>query len=457
MRPNDHVPLAPTQHSVAESRNQISPGEGGSQPTQSQRIETTPSFLIPAPALASSRYNRQMLTPQVSLSGQQRLSSSKVLIIGLGGLGSPASMYLAGAGVSVIGLLDHDTVELSNLHRQIVHRESSLKQRMSKVASARRALQKLNSEVQYVCHEEQLTASNALDIVTGYDVVLDCTDNPATRYLISDVCVLLGKPLVSAAAQRTEGQMMVLNYPIDAGPCYRCMFPIPPPPQTTRSCSEIGVLGTAVGTIGVLMAGEAIKIIVDRAKDERNGWKGALLLYNAWPKDPKGMFRNVGLRPKRKGCISCGEAEEVQKRGQTKITSNGLRDGSMDYESFCGKVEDVKLLRDDERVDAAAFMQMRGPTVVDVREEVEYALGAKVPGSVNIPFSKIQRNGIETVDDILEMTGAVSRDQSIYFICQRGNDSQIVARKFMEEEGHATRWVGDVRGGFVELERLQQA
>jgi adenylyltransferase/sulfurtransferase len=285
-------------------------------PAEKGRQADAPKYtsFIPPPAQASTRYNRQLLIPQVSLFGHKRLSCARVLVIGLGGLGSPASMYLAGAGVNTLGLLDHDVVEISNLHRQIVHRESSVKQNMSKVASARRALEELNSEVRFVNHEEQLSATNALDIVSNYDIVLDCTDNPATRYLISDVCVLLGKVLVSGAAQRTEGQMMVLNYPVNVGPCYRCMFPVPPPPEMARSCSEIGVLGTAVGAIGVLMAGEAIRVIVDGERVEKQGWKGAMLLYNAWPKDPKTMFRSVGLRPKRKGCIGCGETEEIEQK-----------------------------------------------------------------------------------------------------------------------------------------------
>jgi adenylyltransferase and sulfurtransferase len=366
-------------------------------------------------------------------------------------------MYLAVAGVNTLGLLDHDMVEESNLHRQIVHRESSVEQNMSKVASARRALEDLNSQVRYVSHEEQLSATNAIDIVSAYDIVLDCTDNPATRYLISDVCVLLGKPLVSGAAQRTEGQMMVLNCPINAGPCYRCIFPVPPPPEMARSCSEIGVLGTAVGTIGVLMAGEAIRVIVDREKDERSRWKGALLLYNAWPKDPKTMFRSVGLRPKRKGCVSCGEDQDIEQRGGMKITERSLRDGSMDYQGFCGRIEEVNLLREDQRIDAANFMGKQKPLVVDVREEVEYALGPKIKDSINIPISRILRHDSKARDEVSEILAEGSGDQPIYFVCQRGNDSQIAAKKFMDDTRFTKRWVGDVRGGFVELEKAQHA
>lgn len=419
-------------------------------------IAVRPSLLIPAPSLTSSRYNRQLLVPQIFLSGQERISSSKLLVIGLGGLGSPAAMYLAGAGVHTLGLLDHDTVDKSNLHRQIVHRDSSVEQNMSKVASARRTLEELNSEVHYVSHEERLSTTNALDIISTYDVVLDCTDNPATRYLISDVCILLGKSLVSGAAQRTEGQMMMLNHPVNVGPCYRCMFPVPPPPEMARSCSEIGVLGTAVGAVGVLMAGEAIRVIVDREKDEREGWKGALLLYNAWPKDPKAMFRSVGLRPKRKGCVSCGEMDDIAQKGGSKITKQDLRDDSMDYEHFCGRIEDVNLLHKDQRIDAAVLMEKQNPVVVDVREEIEYALGPKIEGSINIPISRILRHGSEAMDEVSEVLEA-SQDNPVYCVCQRGNDSQIAAKKFMDDTRLTKRWIGDVRGGFVELEKLQQA
>ena len=208
-----------------------------------------------------------MLLPQLRLRGQEYLLSSKVLIIGLGGLGSPAALYLAGAGIDTLGLMDSDNVEVSNLHRQIVHTEAAARLGRSKVRSAASRCKELNSEVVYVCHEQQARGANILDVVAQYDLVLDCTDNPATRYLISDACVLLGKVLVSGAAQRGEGMLMVLNRPPvtseveEKGPCYRCVFPRPPAPETVRGCSEIGILGPVVGTIGTLMAGEAIKII----------------------------------------------------------------------------------------------------------------------------------------------------------------------------------------------------
>ena len=207
--------------------------------------DSSNQFLTPAPALASSRYNRQILVPSQSISGQESISRTKILVIGLGGLGSPSAIYLAGAGFHTIGLVDADEVELSNLHRQIIHREDTVGK--TKVASALASLKALNSEINYVAHEVRLSAENALGILQGYDIVLDCTDNPATRYLISDTCVLLDKPLVSGAAQRTDGQLMSLNYPVGKGPCYRCIFPKPPAPETVLGCSEIGVLGDRCG------------------------------------------------------------------------------------------------------------------------------------------------------------------------------------------------------------------
>lgn len=197
-----------TDHETASNG---SPAEPPSQDDYSK-------IFVPAPSLASSRYNRQLLIPSISISGHERIASCRILIIGLGGLGSPAALYLAGAGVGVLGLMDDDKVELSNLHRQIVHCEASVREGLGKVESAVRACRALNSEIEVVGHELRCDVGEGkgkelFGIVDGYDVVLDCTDNPATRYLISDLCVLLGKVLVSGAAQRLEGQLCLLNYP----------------------------------------------------------------------------------------------------------------------------------------------------------------------------------------------------------------------------------------------------
>ncbi|KAI1614105.1 molybdopterin biosynthesis protein MoeB [Exophiala viscosa] len=429
----------------------------------------TTASLIPAPALASSRYNRQLLVPQLRLSGQNHLLQSRVLIIGLGGLGCPAALYLAGAGVGRLGLMDGDTVELGNLHRQIAHTESAARQGLSKVKSAAARCHEINSTIEFVLYETRATAENILGVVKDYDIVLDCSDNPATRYLVSDACVASGKVLVSGAAQRGEGSLIVLNSPptADKGPCYRCVFPRPPPPEMVRGCSEIGILGPVVGTIGTLMAGEAIKIIArgghlvggagHEQEQKQNEGKAptphTMLLYNTYAADPKGMFRTITLRGRRKDCLACGDDEALAKKG-------------LDYQAFCGVVEDVKVLDDERRIDAADLLRGGKPgLVVDVREEHEYELGTKVDGSVNIPISKILRLGGGAFDELERLRDGTEQERGsipVYFVCQRGNDSQIAAQKLIErvradngsESMSKWGWIGDVKGGFLAMEKF---
>ncbi|EXJ79006.1 hypothetical protein A1O3_08507 [Capronia epimyces CBS 606.96] len=529
--------------------------------------------LLPAPPLASSRYNRQLLLPQVRVRGQEHLLNSKVLIIGLGGLGSPASLYLAGAGVGTLGLMDGDSVELGNLHRQIVHTEAAARKGLLKVRSAAARCKELNSEIRYVLHEERASADNILGIIAQYDLVLDCTDNPATRYLISDACVVLGKALVSGAAQRGEGMLVVLDSPPfprpaaagegghDKGPCYRCVFPRPPPPEMVRGCSEIGILGPVVGVIGTLMAGEAIKIIVagchvavsstptssndshmssptSSQPDQKPSQKQphhTMLLYNTYAADPRGMFRTVTMRGRKKDCLACGDDDALARKGLSRITADVISQGRLDYQAFCGVFEDVKVLGEERRIGAKEFLETQtNPEhnllgeefeslrekgiVIDVREEHEYELGAKVAGSLNIPLSRILRLGGSAFDELgllrrdgdkgqisaeshtqttdagdeadgfdrgpeqsgpaneelnvtLQPNGVThqertqtrqSRPPPVYFVCPRGNDSQIAAQKFLERleaDGAASQpwgWIGDVKGGYVALEKHSQ-
>lgn len=454
----------------------------------------------PAPPLATSRYNRQLLIPSISLTGHQRIAASKILIIGLGGLGSPASLYLAGAGVGTLGLMDDDKVEITNLHRQIVHNEASVRDGLGKVESAVRACRALNSEIEVVGYDMRcdVTVQGAgerlFGIVEDYDVVLDCTDNPATRYLISDVCVLLGKVLVSGAAQRLEGQLCLLNYPVSQvvegqndkreddrgsmearGPCYRCVFPTPPSPEMVKGCGEIGILGPVVGTIGTLMASEALRFVV---KGVEVGRKPSMLLYNAWSADPRGMFRSISLRGRRKDCVACGDDDVLQEKGKTRITKNEVMEGDWNYVRFCGVVEDVKLLRSDERVLASDFLTRLNEVsaidrreskcdwsrlvVVDVREAHETELGPKIHGSINIPLSKILRQDgtVSEINDLLRDRNA----GAIVFVCQQGNDSQIAAKRFIdfrkddikkvEDSDSETIFIGDIVGGFAAVKKV---
>lgn len=237
------------------------------------------SFEVPKvlDADARERYSRHLLLPEVGEVGQLKLMGSKVLLIGAGGLGSPAALYLAAAGVGTLGLVDHDVVDRSNLQRQILHTEARVD--TPKVASAREALESLNPRVKVVGYETHLNASNVEEIFKGYDVVLDGTDNLPTRYLINDACVHLGIPNVHAAVYRFEGQITVFwpGHPKQRTGCYRCMFPDMPPPGLAPSCSEIGVLGVLPGVMGLLQAVEALKLLLDRGEP----LLGRMMYYDA--------------------------------------------------------------------------------------------------------------------------------------------------------------------------------
>jgi adenylyltransferase and sulfurtransferase len=448
------------------------------------------------------RYGRQLIMPEVGLQGQLRLKSRKVLIVGVGGLGCPAAAYLAGAGIGTVGLCDGDTVEESNLHRQILH--SGEKVGMSKVESAVEYLKayveniiplsifffqldrqklikrarRLNPLVTYVSHPERLTPERALDLFRPYDVVLDCTDTPASRYLISDACVLLGKPLVSASALRTEGQLMVLNCPprpigdIAGGPCYRCVFPKPPPAESVVSCGDGGILGPVVGVMGVLQALEALKVILSgRTKAlDRNGGNGTasqeppqLLIFSAHSNP---QFRSIRLRGRKPGCAACSS--------QAAITPQALTSGSLDYIQFCGVITPIQLLAPEERVSATALAEMQkvstalgsssAPFLIDVRERVQFDL-CHLEGSHNIPFSELtslaisdganEDGRLHSVKQKLEALFHGQSDRLVCVVCRQGNDSQIAVKQFklLGLDDGGKRWIGDLKGGLMAWRR----
>jgi len=255
------------------------------------------------------RYSRHLLIPDVGLSGQQKLKAASVLIIGTGGLGSPIALYLAAAGVGRIGLVDYDIVDFSNLQRQIIHGESRLGD--LKVESARDRMLDLNPEIQVDVFNEFLTSENAFEIADSYNIIIDCTDNFPTRYLVNDLCVLTGKPNVYGSIFRFDGQASVFF--AQEGPCYRCLFPEPPPPGLVPSCAEGGVLGVLPGTIGSIQATEALKLILGIG----DPLIGRLLLYDALDLS----FQTVKLQ-KNPDCKICGSTPEI-----TEL---------IDYEDFCG-------------------------------------------------------------------------------------------------------------------------
>jgi molybdopterin/thiamine biosynthesis adenylyltransferase/rhodanese-related sulfurtransferase len=256
------------------------------------------------------RYSRHVLLPEVGLAGQTKLLASKVVCIGAGGLGSPSSMYLAAAGVGTLGMIDDDTVDVSNLQRQILHGTDRLG--IAKVDSAERTLKNLNPDVRVDKHRVRLSSHNAIELLAPYDVIVDGADNFATRYLVNDVALRLGKPVVHASIFRFEGQLTVFS--ATGGPCYRCLYPQPPPPEDAPSCAEGGVLGVLPGTMGALQATEAIKLLLGIGET----LAGRLLVYDAL----KARFREMKLRRDPR-CPTCGDGVD---RASIQL---------VDYDQFC--------------------------------------------------------------------------------------------------------------------------
>jgi sulfur-carrier protein adenylyltransferase/sulfurtransferase len=334
-----------------------------------------------APSLSNEeirRYSRHLIMPEVGMEGQKKLKAARVLAIGAGGLGSPLTLYLAAAGVGTIGLVDFDVVDDSNLQRQILFGASDVGR--PKLEAAAERLRGVNPHVRLVPYEERLTSENALRIFRDFDVVADGTDNFPTRYLVNDACVLLGKPNVYASIFRFEGQASV--FWAEKGPCYRCLYPEPPPAGLVPSCAEGGVLGILPGLLGVVQATETIKLVLNSGEP----LIGRLLLVDALSM----RFRELKLR-KNPECVICGPRPSI-----TKL---------VDYEAFCGvepeaaaagipevSVEDFKAMR-DRRQDVV---------LVDVREPHEVAICA-IPGSVNIPLGTLPEslNRLSTADEIV--------------------------------------------------------
>ncbi|HLI82781.1 MAG TPA: molybdopterin-synthase adenylyltransferase MoeB [Bryobacteraceae bacterium] len=325
----------------------------------------------PEPATLSKdeilRYSRHLIIPEVGMEGQQKLKAAKVLLVGAGGLGAPLGLYLAAAGVGRIGLVDFDVVDFTNLQRQVIHATADVGRK--KLDSAAEKMQAINPHLQVTKHEVALSSENALDILKDYDIVVDGTDNFPTRYLVNDACVLLGKPNVYGSIFRFEGQATVFAY--EGGPCYRCLYPEPPPPGLVPSCAEGGVLGILPGTIGLIQATEAVKLILGIGEP----LVGRLLLYDAL-----GMrFRELKLR-KNPECPACGAHPTI-----TKL---------IDYQQFCGiPAQEPKVTENEIEVTEVKQKLDRGDNFVllDVREPHEYQI-AKIPGSKLIPLGEVAKH-----------------------------------------------------------------
>jgi len=308
------------------------------------------------------RYSRHLIIPDVGKTGQRRLKNAKVLCVGAGGLGSPALMYLAAAGVGTLGIVDFDVVDESNLQRQIIHGTSDVGK--SKAVSAKETIAEINPLVTVNLHEERLDSDNAMQIFAGYDLIVDGTDNFATRCLVNDACVLLGKPYVWGSIFRFDGQASV--FWAEHGPCYRCLYPEPPPPGMVPSCAEGGVLGVLCGTIGSLQVNEAIKVITGIGEP----LAGRLMIYDALDM----TFRTVKVR-KDPECPVCGKNPTI-----TEL---------IDYEEFCGVVsEDAQQAVAGSTITATELKGMldrhEDIFLVDVREPNEYEI-VSIPGATLIP------------------------------------------------------------------------
>ena len=312
------------------------------------------------------RYSRHLIIPDVAMAGQKRLKAAKVLVVGAGGLGSPALMYLAAAGVGTLGIIDYDTVDESNLQRQIIHGQSDIGR--SKAESARDSVREINPLIEVMLHAERLDSSNVMEIFAAYDLIVDGTDNFATRYLVNDACVLLGKPYVWGSIYRFDGQASV--FWAEHGPCYRCLYPEPPPPGMVPSCAEGGVLGVLCASIGSIQVTEAIKLIAGIGEP----LLGRLMIYDALDMN----YRTVKVR-KDPNCAVCGEGPTV-----TEL---------IDYEAFCGAVsEEASEAVRGSTISVTELADMleeresgdRDFLLIDVREPAEWEIVA-IPGAQLIP------------------------------------------------------------------------
>ncbi|HLM70304.1 MAG TPA: molybdopterin-synthase adenylyltransferase MoeB [Thermoplasmata archaeon] len=384
----------------------IVPAVAGGAPSTSQESGRSPKLVGIAPAPAETftrdelrRYSRHLLLPEVGVAGQRKLRQAKVLLVGAGGLGSPTALYLAAAGVGEMGLVDFDTVDLSNLQRQVLYSTADVGR--PKLVAAKERIEGLNPGTKVVGYEQRLTSENALDILRPYDIVVDGTDNFPTRYLVNDACVLLGKPNVYGSIYRFEGQVSVFD--ARHGPCYRCLYSEPPPPDLVPSCAEAGVLGVLPGLVGVLQATETVKLIIGKGEP----LIGRLLLFDAL-----GLaFRELKLH-KNPHCVLC--------------SPNAPQKGLIDYPAFCGVPADgvAPAAGSVPQIEPEALhVELESadpPFLVDVREPEEWEI-AHLPGAHLIPKA-------ELADRVDELT----RAPKLVLYCRAGTRSADATRLLLD-------------------------
>jgi len=361
-----------------------------------------------------SRYSRHLILPEVGMEGQQKLKAARVLCVGTGGLGSPLALYLTAAGIGTLGLVDFDVVDSSNLQRQIIHSTKDIGRK--KIDSAEEKLKALNPSINIVKHETMLTSANAIDIIKDYDIVADGTDNFPTRYLVNDACVILKKPNAYGSIFRFEGQASV--FATETGPCYRCLYPEPPPPGLVPSCAEGGVLGILPGLVGVIQATEVIKLILGKGEP----LIGRLLLVDALSM----RFRELKLR-KNPECPVCGENPTV-----TQL---------IDYQHFCGIVPETQQEKNVKNgIPQISVKELKARRdagedffLLDVREPYEYQI-AQIGGTL-IPQGEVPNRLAE-----------IPRDREIVVQCRSGARSQRIA-EVLKQAGYNN--VVNLAGGIL--------
>jgi sulfur-carrier protein adenylyltransferase/sulfurtransferase len=363
-----------------------------------------------------ARYSRHLALREIGVAGQEKLKAARVLVIGAGGLGSPAALYLAAGGVGTIGIVDCDRIDVSNLQRQVLYDTDSVGR--SKAEAARMRLRALNPQIELIAHDVELRATNARAILASYDIVLDGTDRFATRYLANDACVVLRKPLISAAIHRFEGQAM--TYVPARGPCYRCLFPEPPADGLVPNCAEAGVLGVLPGVLGAIQATEAIKLIVGA---------GDLLLGRLLTYDALAMRFDEFRFQRRADCAACGDRPTITE----------LKDAP----ELCS-AEALQAVRRLSAKELSVALAARTATIVDVREPGEFAV-AHLPEAMNIPVGQLQQRIAE-----------LPRSSTLVFVCRSGARSltacAIATRagivSLAHLEGGLLAWARDVDAAF---------
>jgi len=358
-----------------------------------------------------ARYSRHLNLPEVGLDGQKKIKDSKVLIVGMGGLGNPVSLYLAAAGVGTIGLVDFDVVDVSNLQRQVLFGVDQ--KNKSKLQSAKERLKNLNPHTTYNLHEVALSSENALNIIKDYDIVVDGTDNFPTRYLVNDACVLLDKPNVYGSIYRFDGQVSIFNY--NKGPCYRCLYSSPPPPELVPSCAEGGVLGVLPGIIGTLQANEVLKIILDIGDLMVNRF----LLFDALTME----FNELKIT-KDENCVICGTNPSI-----TKL---------IDYKQFCGIQNDDYKQENFNEITVQElnnlFSNGQIPTVLDVRENHEVDI-AKIDKTLHIPMKEVMNRMTE-----------LNKNNEIIVLCKSGKRSTEICQLLINNNFNNVK---NLKGGII--------